>query len=139
MTSLFLSALIVILLRSRVKWTECASVEKESNNFWTSLTDSYKEIAYEKQRNSVLRVYASHVNKINIYIYIYAYISYQLQRLSCLTFYFYWKNPPVMSIIGNPTSKRVKFEGMAVDLAEYIAQRLDLTYSYCCIHLFLSS
>lgn len=38
----------------------------------------------------------------------------------------YQKYPPIMAIIGNPKSERVKYKGLAVDLAEYISLHLDL-------------
>jgi len=35
-----------------------------------------------------------------------------------------------MAIIGNPKSKNVKFVGFTVEIAEYIAQYLELTYFF---------
>ena len=45
----------------------------------------------------------------------------------CVTFVTFdsSKYPPFMAIIGNPKSQQVKYKGISVDLAEYIAQYLN--------------
>lgn len=40
-----------------------------------------------------------------------------------------------MAIIGNPKSKNVKFVGFTVEIAEYIAQYLELTYFFKLYHV----
>ena len=41
--------------------------------------------------------------------------------------FFFLKVPPIISIVGDPKSKRVKITGLAIDFAEYLAQHLNLT------------
>jgi len=42
-----------------------------------------------------------------------------------------------MTIIGNPKTNRVKYEGLVVDFAEYITQNLELAYLFKLINFFL--